>query len=75
MASDKYFISIACLLQLLAFSKDEPGKMLVVKPSSNSLPSKSFSSRLSFQDDDDDSEFSGAFVFDDEDDTMDPDSR
>lgn len=49
--------------------------MLVVKPSSNSLPSKSFSSRLLFQDDDDDSEFSGAFVFDDEDDTMDPDSR
>ncbi|KAL9158873.1 hypothetical protein ABFS82_08G096700 [Erythranthe guttata] len=50
--------------RLFTLSKDEPGNMLGVKPSSNSS--------LSFQDD---SEFSGAFVLDDEDDTTDPGSR
>ncbi|KAK6125615.1 hypothetical protein DH2020_040642 [Rehmannia glutinosa] len=63
--------------KLFSFSKDEPGKMVVVKPSSHSSPSKSFSrssSRLSFQDDYDDSEFSGPFVVDDEE-MIDPGSR
>ncbi|KAK4393819.1 Autophagy-related protein 13b [Sesamum angolense] len=62
--------------KLFSFSKDEPGKMLGVKPSTNSSPSKSFSrssSRLSFQDDYDDSEFSGPFIVD-EDDMVDPGS-
>ncbi|XP_075493676.1 LOW QUALITY PROTEIN: autophagy-related protein 13b-like [Primulina tabacum] len=63
--------------KLSSFSKDEPGKMSAVKPSINSSPSKSFSrssSRLSFQDDYDDSEFSGPFFVDDED-MIDPLSR
>ncbi|XP_073041214.1 autophagy-related protein 13b-like [Primulina eburnea] len=60
-----------------SFSKDGPGKMSVVKPTSNSSPPKSLSrssSRLSFQDDYDDSEISGPFFVDD-DDTIDPLSR
>ncbi|GFP95422.1 autophagy-related protein 13 [Phtheirospermum japonicum] len=62
--------------KLFSFGKGEPGKM-VVKPSSHSSPSKSFSrssSRLSFQDDYDDTEFSGPFIVDD-DDMIDPGSR
>ncbi|XP_075501467.1 autophagy-related protein 13b-like [Primulina tabacum] len=62
--------------KLSSFSKDGPGKMSAVKPSSNSSPPKSLSrssSRLSFQDDYDDSEISGPFFIDD--DTTDPLSR
>ncbi|KAL3829419.1 hypothetical protein ACJIZ3_018221 [Penstemon smallii] len=58
--------------KLFSFSRDEPGKMSNVKPSSNNS-SKSYSrnsSRLSFQDDYDD----GPFVVDD-DDMIDPGSR
>lgn len=62
------------MLQLFSFSKDERHKIYGLKLSSNSSPSKSFSSRLSFQDDYDDSEFSGPFVVDD-DDMVDPGSR
>ncbi|KAG8383778.1 hypothetical protein BUALT_Bualt04G0049100 [Buddleja alternifolia] len=63
--------------KLFPFSKGETGKISMVKASSNSSPSKSYSrssSRLSFQDDYDDSEFSGPFVVDD-DDMMDPDGQ
>ncbi|KAL8473284.1 hypothetical protein ACS0TY_030208 [Phlomoides rotata] len=60
--------------KLFSFSKDEPHKISGLKLSSNSSQSKSFSSRLSFQDDYDDSEFSGPFVVDD-DDMVDPGSR
>ncbi|GER29623.1 autophagy-related protein 13 [Striga asiatica] len=65
--SDKFF----------SFGKDEQGKMMVMKSSFNSSPCKSFSrssSRLSFQDDCIDSEFSGPFIVDD-DDIVDPGSR
>ncbi|XP_059624437.1 autophagy-related protein 13b [Cornus florida] len=63
--------------KLFSFGKDETGKFSGVKISSDSSPQKSFSrssSRLSFQDDFDDSEFSGPFVVDD-DDMTDPGSR
>lgn len=62
--------------KLSSFSKDEPGKMSAVKPSSNSSPSKSLSrssSRLSFQDDYDDSE--PGLIFIDDVDMIDPLSR
>uniref|UniRef100_A0A5B6ZS33 Putative autophagy-related protein 13 isoform X1 n=1 Tax=Davidia involucrata TaxID=16924 RepID=A0A5B6ZS33_DAVIN len=63
--------------KLFSFGKDDIGKFSGVKISSDSSPQKSFSrssSRLSFQDDFDDSEFSGPFVVDD-DDLTDPGSR
>lgn len=47
---------------LFPFSRDKPRKISGVRPSLNSSPSKSFSSRLSFQDDYDD----GPFVVDDD---------
>lgn len=56
--------------KLFLFSKDKPRKISGVRPSLNSSPSKSFSSRLSFQDDYDD----GPFVVDD-DELVDPSSR
>lgn len=62
---------------MLLFGKDEAVKLSGLKISSNSSPQKSFSrssSRLSFQDDYDDSVFSGPFVVDD-DDVTDPGSR
>lgn len=58
------------MLQVFLFSKDKPQKIPGVRPSLDSSPSKSFSSRLSFQDDFDD----GAFVLDD-DELVDPASR
>ncbi|CAA2956900.1 autophagy-related 13b-like [Olea europaea subsp. europaea] len=56
--------------KLLSFEKDEVGRMSRVESSSNISPPKSFSrssSRFSYQDDYDDSEFSGPFVVDDDD--------
>ncbi|KAL3527985.1 hypothetical protein ACH5RR_012641 [Cinchona calisaya] len=61
--------------KLFAFGKDDAGKLFGTKLSTNSSPQKSFSrssSKLSFQDDYDDSEFSGPFVVDD---VTDPGSR
>ncbi|CAK9162558.1 unnamed protein product [Ilex paraguariensis] len=63
--------------KLFSLGKDDTGKLSGVKMSSNSSPQKSVSrgsSRLSFQDDYDDSEFSGPFIVDD-DDMTDPGSR
>ncbi|KAL6582664.1 hypothetical protein OROMI_004742 [Orobanche minor] len=60
-----------------SFSKDDTGKISVLTPSSHSSPSKTFSrssSSLPFQDDYDDSDFSGPFVVDG-DDMVDPGSR
>ncbi|XP_042022799.1 autophagy-related protein 13b-like [Salvia splendens] len=48
--------------KLLSFSKDKPHQISGARPSVNSSPSKSFSSRLSFQDDYDD----GPFVVEDD---------
>ncbi|KAH6769477.1 hypothetical protein C2S51_014813 [Perilla frutescens var. frutescens] len=48
--------------KVFPFSKDKPRKISGVRPSLNSSPSKSFSSRLSFHDDYDD----GPFVVDDD---------
>nr|GMC93170.1 autophagy-related protein 13B [Ipomoea batatas]GMC96585.1 autophagy-related protein 13B [Ipomoea batatas] len=65
--------------KLFSSSKDvdDGDKLSVVKMQTNSSPQKSFSrssSRVSFQDDYDDSEFSGPFVVDD-DDVTDPGKR
>lgn len=63
--------------KLLSFGKNERGSCSRVKLSSNSSPQISISrssSRLSFQDDFDDSEFSGPFIVDDVD-MADRDSR
>ncbi|XP_027075455.1 autophagy-related protein 13b-like isoform X1 [Coffea arabica] len=63
--------------KIFPFGKDEAGRLTGVKISSNSSPQKSISrssSRLSFPDDYDESEFSGPFVVD-EDDMTDPGSR
>lgn len=64
-------------MQLLPLGGGESGNSLGVRLSSNSSPQKSYSrssSRLSYEDTFDDSEFSGPFVVDD-DDTTDPGSR
>lgn len=56
--------------KLFSFEKDEAGRMSRVESSSNISPPKSFSrssSRFSYQDDYDDSDFSGPFVVDDDD--------
>lgn len=64
-------------MQLLPLGGGESGNSLGVRLSSNSSPRISYSrssSRLSYEDTFDDSEFSGPFVVDD-DDTTDPGSR
>ncbi|KAL2528096.1 Autophagy-related protein 13 [Forsythia ovata] len=56
--------------KLFATGKDEAGKSSGIRQSSNSSSTKSFSrstSRFSFQDNFDDSEFSGLFILDDDD--------
>lgn len=69
--------SASAVGKLLPLGGGESGNSLGVRLSSNSSPRKSYSrssSRLSYEDTFDDSEFSGPFVVDD-DDTTDPGSR